>query len=150
MMMPIVNSLVRLGMPFRNVALFTSQSVIRECLLQFNTENISNYVSISDIINRKKEEIEKEYNLNQSVEEAEMSSINTEELTKEELIKGIKSNTPKAEADAIAYKVLTMWQYISRIADAMRGPTFATRFNSISNAVGPQIVDNLIMEYKQS
>ena len=54
------------------------------------------------------------------------------------------------EADAIAYKVLTMWQYISRIADAMRGPTFATRFNSISNAVGPQIVDNLIMEYKQS
>lgn len=150
MMMPIVNSLVRLGMPFRNVALFTSQSVIRECLLQFNTENISNYVSISDIINRKKEEIEKEYNLNQSAEEAEMSDINTEELTKEELIKGINPNTPKEEADAIAYKVLTMWQYISRIADAMRGPTFATRFNSISNAVGPQIVDNLIMEHKQS
>lgn len=150
MMMPIVNSLVRLGMPFRNVALFTSQSVIRECLLQFNTENISNYVSISDIINKKKKKIEDDYNLNQSAEEAEMSSINTEELTKEELIKGINPNTPKAEADAIAYKVLTMWQYISRIADAMRGPTFATRFNSISNAVGPQIVDNLIMEHKQS
>ena len=30
----------------------------------------------------------------------------------------------------------------------MRKPTFATRFNSISSAVGPLIVDNLIIEHK--
>lgn len=34
------------------------------------------------------------------------------------------------------------------LVDAMKKPTFATRFNSISSAVGPLIIDNLIMKHK--
>ena len=46
------------------------------------------------------------------------------------------------------YKVLKFFKNIDKIAKALKGPTYATRFNSISNAVGPLVVDNLIMEYK--
>ena len=35
-----------------------------------------------------------------------------------------------------------------KIAEAIKMPTFATRFNSMSSAVGPLIIDNLITEQK--
>lgn len=41
-----------------------------------------------------------------------------------------------------------MFQNLDALSKAMKSPTYATRFNSISNAVGPLVVDNLIMEYK--
>ena len=54
------------------------------------------------------------------------------------------------EHDATNYKVLLAFQKMRSLTDAMRKPTYATRFNSISSAVGPLIVDNLIIEHKMS
>ena len=34
------------------------------------------------------------------------------------------------------------------VANEIKGTTFATRLNSVSNAVGPLVVDNLILERK--
>ena len=34
------------------------------------------------------------------------------------------------------------------ISKELKGLTYATRFNSISNAVGPQSIDNIIMQSK--
>ncbi len=133
----VLNALIRLGMPFDDAALFLSQKAISDVLNQFSSENITRFTSLSKVITEKLQELKDSFNID------ETSIINEEELTKEELIKGIKSDDPR-----ITYKVLNTLQHFQSIADAMRMPTFATRFNSISSAVGPLIIDNLITEHK--
>lgn len=134
----ILNTLVRFGMPFDNAALFLSQSVISDVLADFSRENITGYMSLSKVIQNKLNEIKNETGIDES------SDINKEELTYEELVEGLKPNA-KPE---IAYKTLVAFGNFQKIAEAMRMPTFATRFNSISSAVGPLIIDNLITEQK--
>lgn len=134
----ILNTLVRFGMPFDNAALFLSQSVISDVLADFNRENITGYMSLSKVIQNKLNEIKNETGIDES------SDINKEELTYEELVEGLKPNA-KPE---IAYKTLVAFGNFQKIAEAMRMPTFATRFNSMSSAVGPLIIDNLITEQK--
>lgn len=133
----ILNTLIRLGMPFDDAALFLSQKAISNILKQFSSKNITEHTTLSKVIKERIKELEKENEIDNN------STLNTEELTKEELIEGIKSNDPRIE-----YKVLSAFAKLQNIADAMRMPTFATRFNSISSAVGPLIIDNLITEYK--
>lgn len=134
----ILNTLVRFGMPFDNAALFLSQSVISDVLADFSRENITGYMSLSKVIQNKLNEIKNETGIDES------SDINKEELTYEELVEGLKPNA-KPE---IAYKTLVAFGNFQKIAEAMRMPTFATRFNSMSSAVGPLIIDNLITEQK--
>lgn len=134
----ILNTLVRLGMPFDNAALFLSQSVISDVLADFSRENITGYMPLSKVIQNRLNEIKNETDIDES------SDINKEELTYEELVEGLKPNV-KPE---IAYKTLVAFGNFQKIAEAMRMPTFATRFNSMSSAVGPLIIDNLITEQK--
>lgn len=134
----ILNTLVRFGMPFDNAALFLSQSVISDVLADFSRENITGYMSLSKVIQNKLNEIKNETGIDES------SDINKEELTYEELVEGLKPNA-KPE---IAYKTLVAFGNFQKIAEAMRMPTFATRFNSMSSAAGPLIIDNLITEHK--
>ena len=134
----ILNTLVRLGMPFDNAALFLSQSVISDVLADFSRENITGYMSLSKVIQNRLNQIKNDTGID------EYSDINKEELTYEELVEGLK---PDAKPE-IAYKTLVAFGNFQKIAEAMRMPTFATRFNSISSAVGPLIIDNLITEQK--
>ena len=133
----ILNTLVRLGMPFDDAALFLSQRVISDVLNQFSSENITGFTSLSKVVNDRIAKMESRFSIDEN------SVINEEELTREELIEGIKVSDPRIE-----YKVLKAFRNFQRLADAMRMPTFATRFNSISSAVGPLIIDNLITEHK--
>lgn len=134
----ILNTLVRFGMPFDNAALFLSQSVISDVLADFSRENITGYMSLSKVIQNKLNKIKDKTGIDES------SDINKEELTYEELIEGLKPNA-KPE---IAYKTLVAFGNFQKIAEAMRMLTFATRFSSMSSAVGPLIIDNLITEQK--
>lgn len=131
----ILNTLVRLGMPFDDAALFLSQKVISDVLAQYNSENVTGFKRLGDVIQEK---------IN-AMNIGPDSQLNTEELTYEELVEGLKGN--KTEID---YKVLKAFQDVQQLSNAMRGPTFATRFNSISSAVGPLIIDNLIIEHKMA
>ena len=134
-----LNTMLRLGMTFEDASLFLSQDIIGILLNQFNRENLTNYVSLSELIDKW---ISK-YKENNKI--VDSSKINTEALTKEELIEGI---TPEKHGE-IDYKVLLAFKKLQLLTDAMRKPTFATRFNSISSAVGPLILDNLIQESKR-
>lgn len=134
----ILNTMLRLGMTFEDAALFLSQDIIERTLNKFNRENLTNYESLSNIIEKWLTEYREKNNINDD------SLINTEELTKEELVEGLTSE----EHEATDYKVLLAFQKIRQLVDAMRKPTYATRFNSISSAVGPLIIDNLIIEHK--
>lgn len=133
-----LNTMLRLGMTFEDAALFLSQDIIERTLNKFNRENLTNYESLSNIIEKWLTEYREKNSINDD------SLINTEELTKEELVEGLTSE----EHEATDYKVLLAFQKIRQLVDAMRKPTYATRFNSISSAVGPLIVDNLIIEHK--
>lgn len=135
-----LNTMLRLGMTFEDAALFLSQDIIERTLNKFNRENLTSYTSLNGIIENCLNKYREKYNITES------SNINTEELTKEELVEGLTSE----EHEAIDYKVLLAFQKIRQLVDAMRKPTYATRFNSISSAVGPLIVDNLIIEHKMS
>ena len=133
-----LNTMLRLGMTFEDAALFLSQDIIERTLNKFNKENLTNYESLSNIIEKWLTEYREKNNISDD------SLINTEELTTEELVEGLTSE----EHEATDYKVLLAFQKIRQLVDAMRKPTYATRFNSISSAVGPLIVDNLIIEHK--
>lgn len=135
-----LNTMLRLGMTFNDAALFLSQDVIERLLNQFNRENLTNYVSLDSLINKWLDTYRQKYNISDS------SNINTEPLSTEELVNGLTSK----EHEATDYKVLLAFQKMRSLTDAMRKPTYATRFNSISSAVGPLIVDNLIIEHKMS
>ena len=133
-----LNTMLRLGMTFKDAALFLSQDIIERTLNKFNRENLTNYESLSNIIEKWLTEYREKNNISDD------SLINTEELTKEELVEGLTSE----EHEATDYKVLLAFQKMRQLVDAMRKPTYATRFNSISSAVGPLIIDNLIIEHK--
>lgn len=135
-----LNTMLRLGMTFNDAVLFLSQDVIERLLSQFNRDNLTNYVSLDSLINKWLDTYRQKYNISDS------SNINTEPLSTEELINGLTSE----EHEATDYKVLLAFQKMRSLTDAMRKPTYATRFNSISSAVGPLIIDNLIIEHKMS
>lgn len=135
-----LNTMLRLGMTFNDAALFLSQDVIERLLSQFNRENLTNYVSLDSLINKWLDTYRQKYNISDS------SNINTEPLSTEELVNGLTSE----EHEATDYKILIAFQKMRSLTDAMRKPTYATRFNSISSAVGPLIIDNLIIEHKMS
>ena len=135
-----LNTMLRLGMTFEDAALFLSQDIIERTLNKFNRENLTNYESLSNIIEKWLTEYREKNNISDD------SLINTEELTTEELVEGLTSE----EHEATDYKVLLAFQKMRQLVDTMRKPTYATRFNSISSAVGPLIVDNLIIEHKMS
>lgn len=133
----ILTTLIRLGMPFNDAALFLSQSVISEALGTLSKQNIDGFSSLTKVVNDMIKKMEKDTGIDTS------SPISREELTRQELISGLKPGN-----DKVNYKVLQALSHFIKLADAMRMPTTATRFNSMSSAVGPLIVDNLMTEYK--
>lgn len=131
-------SLLRLGMPHEDACMFIGQDVIARVLDEFNRQNLTGYASLNSVIDKEIKRLKEAHNISDDAD------INKEPLSKEELVRGL---TPE-EHEVIDYKVLIAFQKAKAIAESMRKISFATRFNSISSAVGPLIIDNLIMEHK--
>ena len=136
----VLNTLIRLGMDFDTAAMFLSQTAITKILEKFNVENINDYKSLNTIIKERIQELEETYSINEDL-------LLKEELSKEEMIEGLQENIDNI-SPKIEYKVLKIFNNLQSIGNAVRSATLATRFNSISSAVGPLIIDNLITEYK--
>ena len=133
----VLNAMLRIGIPFETAALFLSQSAISDILAETEKRNLSSYTNIISVINEELTKMSKEDGFQN------ISNINDESLTMDELIEGVKVNRAETK-----YKVLLMFQRLNAIAEALRAPTLLTRFNSISSAVGPLAIDNLMIEYK--
>ena len=130
------STLIRLGMPFRHASLFLAQPVIRELLDRYNKRNLTDFASLDTILNEYIQEFREEGNMADS-------SIEHEEITEEELIENLRANKPETN-----YKIATAFGKLQRLAYAIKGPTYLTRYNSISNAVGPLITDNIVTRFK--
>lgn len=135
----VLTTLIRLGVPFETASLLTSQDVITECLQEFNLRNLSGFVSFRDVLN------EKLAKLTEDASKIERTNdINYENLSKAEMIQGL---TPNASVE-VKYKGLLTFIRALDIAMELKGPTFATRFNSISSAVGPLVANNIVTKHK--
>lgn len=133
----ILTTLIRLGMPFRSAALFLSQKVITDILETYDMAALSTPKSLRSIINDKIESLESKAVIDDKFE------FSKEELTLEELIKGVKGGDTDSDYKT-AYKVLLSLNRILDISEDMESTTLVSRFNSINNAVGPLIIDNLM------
>lgn len=130
-------TMVRLGIPFDTAAMFLSQKSIAEILQKHAKESLDSPTSLNEVIKKELKAVESEDTITAN------SEINTSELTKEELVIGLVTDNK-----AVKYKVLKMLSSLLDISKDVKSLSYPTRFNSISNAVGPLIIDNLMMEYK--
>ena len=106
-----LNALVRMGMPFDDAALFLSQSAITNVLSTYNSENITNFVRFGEVVSRRLQELEDSFEIGYT------SQINSEPLSRRELIEGVRPDV-KPE---IEYKVLRALQKVQKISEALRG-----------------------------
>ncbi|MBQ9391932.1 MAG: hypothetical protein IJU02_07055 [Lachnospiraceae bacterium] len=133
----ILNTLVRFGMPFEDAAIFLSTSTISNLLREYYSRNISGKRSLYQIVKDRIAKMEKDHGFDKD------SPIHDEPLTKKELIGAIRKASIETE-----YKILNTFNKLQLLANPVRAITFATRFNSMASAVGPLIVDNLMLEYQ--
>lgn len=140
----VLTTMIRMGIPFETACLLTSQQVITDAIIEFNVEAVKgNFSTLSDIINKRIN------NLKESAAFKNNDQISNEELTLNELVEGLATNKSAGTVkESIQYKGLLAFQRFLQLSTELKGPTYATRFNSISNAVGPHVIDNLIMEHK--
>ena len=136
----VLNTLIRLGMDFDTAALFLSQTAITNVLEEHSRRNITEHTSLNKVIKERCEELERDYSIDETL-------LTQEPITMDELISGlnpdIDSIDPKTE-----YRILKAFNNLQNIGSAMRSLTRVTRFNSVSSAVGPLIIDNLITEHQ--
>lgn len=142
--MSVASALIRFGVPMEQAAMLLSQNVLIDCLKESQSKNLVRFTaSLGKIIDEKIQSIRDTYNI------GENSALNFEPFTEEEMIKGMSNEEiDEEELAKIQYKGLLAYKRAQVLAREIKGPTYATRFNSISNAVGPLIVDNLTMEHK--
>ena len=129
----ILNSLIRLGIPFKTAAMFLSSKAISNALNDYYKESLTQNISFTQVVKNKLKDLHQENNI----------SWIYEGLTNEELLDAIKGGDPKLDI-----KVLQMFLGISNLASSVQKASFITRFNSMSSAVGPLVIDNLITEMK--
>lgn len=130
--------LIRSGMPFESACAFIRSEPIRNLVRAFNAINVTQYKSLGSLIQERLKSIADENGI------SEGSEIYNEELTKDELFQTIKGET----SPEIEFKTLLMFRRLRELTDGMRMATFATRYNSVASAVGPQAVDNLAHEHQ--
>lgn len=124
----VLNTLVRFGMPFDKAALFLSQKVITDTLQEFYRENLAKNTFLSEVVEKKMKEL------------GDAGTAVTEDIREEKLVEGISSTKDEKHS----YQVLYAFSKVLSMANALRGVNFATRFNSVSSAVGPLVIDNII------
>jgi len=132
----VLNAAIRMGLPFEDAALLLSSDVVTRALKNYSIKSLENpslyFNNIIDIMLQKYAD-----------KIGDTSKIDNEPLTKEEIIQSIKEGDDKTN-----YKILLAYSRLSKVAQQLKMPSFVTRFNSISSAVGPLILDNLITEEK--
>lgn len=137
----ILTTAIRLGVPFRHAALLLSQKCMDEILHTLSQRRLKGEAaSLQGVIEERLKKLKKEAGMEADGAD---SALLSEGLAEWQLQTGLRSADKKHEI-----KVLSYVNALLSLNKELKGVTLATRFNSISNATGPLIVDNLIMEEK--
>lgn len=137
----ILNTAIRLGIPFEDAALLLSQKCVANILNSINKDRIAGIpASLLGSINDRLDILKNTFGMEKEEDTEKMLS---EGLSKDDLVYGVYKNS-----ESLEFKALYFIRALLNINNELKGLTLITRFNSISNAAGPLIVDNLIMEDK--
>ena len=126
--------LARLGFDSDSIGLLLTQPIIEFITTEYFKRNNEGYASIEDII----DEVLENSNINYSLLEKDL--VNTS-FTKEELAKGLKTNINTE----FQIRTLLLFKKLSTMGKDLNTLTFLTKFNSVTNAVGPSIADTFVM-----
>lgn len=127
--------LARLGFDSDSIGLLLTQPIIEKITSEYFRRNNEGYASIEDIID---EELE---SLNINYDALDKDLINTD-FTKDELAKGIIKDSSTTE---FQIRALLLFQRLTEMGKDLNTLTFLTKFNSVTNAVGPTIADTFVM-----
>lgn len=130
--------LLRAGMNLDDATLFIAAKPIEDLIQKYNAANVTGYKPLDALLNEEIQKIVRDNNIKED------SKVYTEQLSHDEIVWAVMG---KASPE-ITLKTLLMFQRVKNLTPGMRALTFATRYNSVASAVGPQIVDNLIHEHQ--
>lgn len=127
--------LARLGFNSDSIGLFLSQPIIESVTREYFKRSNEGYVSISDIID---DFLPEDPQLIKGIKD----SLSSTPFTMEDMAEGIHSGLITSDFQR---SVLVLFKQLSEMAQDLNTLTFITKFNSITNAVGPTIADTLVM-----
>lgn len=127
--------LARLGFSSDSIGLFLTQPIIEDVTREYFKRSNEGYTSIDDVI---KDFLPKDKGLIESMQK----TLHNVSFTKEQLAKGIST---KGKDESFQISSLLLFQKLANIAQDLNTLTFLTKFNSVTNAVGPTIADTLVM-----
>lgn len=140
----VLTTMLRLGIVYEDAALLLSQPAITKILQEHSKRMVNKeFINLNALIKSRMQELDDKYYMPES------EKVQSEPLSREDLIRGF-SEENTIEAEKLEWKVLNAYLKFDQMSQIIKGLTNATRYNSVSNAVGPLIIDNLIMEYKAS
>ena len=127
--------LARLGFDSDSIGLLLTQPIIEKVAREYFRQNNDGYVSVEDII---KQELDNTFTNWERMEQ----NVSAIDFTKETLANSISEGIVDNEDQAM---VLLLFKRLAGIAKNVNTLTFLTKFNSVTNAVGPTIADTLVM-----
>lgn len=127
--------LARLGFDSDSIGLLLTQPIIEKVAREYFRQNNDGYVSVEDII---KQELDNTFTNWERMEQ----NVSAIDFTKEALANSISEGIVDNEDQAM---VLLLFKRLAGIAKNVNTLTFLTKFNSVTNAVGPTIADTLVM-----
>lgn len=130
--------LARLGFDSDSIGLLLTQPIIEQITREYFKRNNEGYTSVDDVISETLQLIKEEAGIDYNTIKKDV--INTE-FTKEELAEGLAK---KSDIE-FQTRVLLLFQQLATISQDLQTITFITKFNSVTNAVGPTISDTFVM-----
>lgn len=128
--------LARLGFDSDSIGLFLTQPIIEEVTREYFKRSNEGYVTIDEVI---ESFLPKDPSLVKSIE----SNLPNTMFTKRDLSEGIMERTTDSDFQISA---LVLFSKLAKIAQDLNQLTFLTKFNSVTNAVGPTIADTLVLK----
>ncbi len=135
----VYTTLIRLGVPNSIATLFMSSTVLAGAVITSNAKTLAGEWSTPESVLR--EQLSSE--ILEKLGYLPSSSIFTEEITREELIRG-----PHEDNLNIDLKIANALVALFDVSKKVRLADQITRFNSTSSAVGPTTLDNYIFQSK--
>ena len=130
--------LVRLGFDSDSVGLFLNQPIIRQVTDEYFKRNNEKYTTVDEVVN---DILYNDLELaSDEVEDIE-KDLATTPFKKEDLAEQL-GEEPDVNFQASA---LVLFRKLAKMAQDLNTITFLTKFNSVTNAPGPTIADNLVM-----
>lgn len=127
--------LARLGFDSDSIGLFLTQPIIEKVTQEYFKRSNEGYVDVEELI---KAFIPEHIDI-----ETLQNNLSETRFTKEDLAEGIVEKVDNSE---FQYMSLLLFKTLFDKAQDLNTLTFITKFNSVTNAVGPSIADTLVMQ----